>query len=249
MFKYSDLYKQRSIVQYTRFEANGSFRVEVLEMIDKILNFIKKFLSTSISDGCKFEYDLYINKINIVKAKITAITFIVLEVMMIVTHYITNKDKLFDVPYIYYGSMYITILLAMIAFLVIFTRLGTDVPQNIAGIRYAGVFFISFILMWCAGISLLDQLTSGQVIVYIVAIIATAITPLISPVALLLIYLLIHTLFLILMQYFQESAELLFMNSINTSTFVIMSWAISYMRYKKLIEEFNTSRSFALLSF
>ncbi|HCS73806.1 MAG TPA: hypothetical protein DIW17_08020, partial [Clostridiales bacterium] len=196
-------------------------------MIDKILNFIKKFLSTSISDGCKFEYDLYINKINIVKAKITAITFIVLEVMMIVTHYITNKDKLFDVPYIYYGSMYITILLAMIAFLVIFTRLGTDVPQNIAGIRYAGVFFISFILMWCAGISLLDQLTSGQVIVYIVAIIATAITPLISPVALLLIYLLIHTLFLILMQYFQESAELLFMNSINTSTFVIMSWAIS----------------------
>ena len=92
MFKYSDLYKQRSIVQYTRFEANGSFRVEVLEMIDKILNFIKKFLSTSISDGCKFEYDLYINKINIVKAKITAITFIVLEVMMIVTHYITNKD-------------------------------------------------------------------------------------------------------------------------------------------------------------
>ncbi|MDD4680050.1 MAG: hypothetical protein PHP79_04050, partial [Clostridia bacterium] len=121
-------------------------------MIDKILNFIKKFLSTSISDGCKFEYDLYINKINIVKAKITAITFIVLEVMMIVTHYITNKDKLFDVPYIYYGSMYITILLAMIAFLVIFTRLGTDVPQNIAGIRYAGVFFISFILMWCAGI-------------------------------------------------------------------------------------------------
>ncbi|MDD2503057.1 MAG: GGDEF domain-containing protein [Clostridia bacterium] len=211
-------------------------------MIDKILNFIKKFLSTSISDGCKFEYDLYINKINIVKAKITAITFIVLEVMMIVTHYITNKDKLFDVPYIYYGSMYITILLAMIAFLVIFTRLGTDVPQNIAGIRYAGVFFISFILMWCAGISLLDQLTSGQVIVYIVAIIATAITPLISPVALLLIYLLIHTLFLILMQYFQESAELLFMNSINTSTFVIMSWAISYMRYKKLIEEFNTRK-------
>jgi len=80
---------------------------------------------------------------------------------------------------------------------------------------------------------LLDQLTSGQVIVYVVTVIAIAITPFFEPVILFLIYFIIHSLFLIAMPYFQESTQLLFANSLNTTTFVIMSWAISCMRYKK----------------
>jgi len=40
------------------------------------------------------------------------------------------------------------------------------------------------------------------------------------------------------MPFFQESAQLLFGNSINSTTFVIMSWAISCMRYKKQAEDF-----------
>jgi len=92
--------------------------------------------------------------------------------------------------------------------------------------------------MWCAGISLLDQLTSGQVIVYVVAVISIAVTPFYDPVILFFVYLTIHSLFLISIPYFQESTQLLLGNSLNTTTFVIMSWVIFYMRYKNQTEDF-----------
>ncbi len=209
-------------------------------MLNKIKNFIKSFLPITISDKTEFEIDM--NRMNVARAKITAITFIVLEAMMIAIHYHINKDNLFVTPYIYYGFMYILMLLVMLAFLTIYMKLGTDVLRYISAIRLVGYVFISFILIWCAGISLLDQLTNGQVVIYVVAVIAIAITPLISPLILLSLYLLIHALFLIIMPYFQESTGLLFANSINTTTFVIISWAISLMRYRRSIEEFNNRK-------
>ena len=211
-------------------------------MLVKIVEFIKSFFIRPMSDSDKAEFFISINKINIVRAKITTITFVILEVMMLVFHYSINRENLFITPYIYYGSMYILMLVVMIAFFIIFTKLGTDVPKHISCIRSTGIFFIGFILMWCAGISLLDQLTSGQVIVYVVAIISVAITPFFEPLILLLVYLTIHSLFLIAMPYFQESTRLLLGNSINTTTFVIMSWAISCMRYKKQAEDFKNEK-------
>lgn len=97
-------------------------------------------------------------------------------------------------------------------------------------------------MSWCAGISLLDQLTSGQVIVYVVAVISIAITPFYEPLRLFLLYLAVHSLFITVMPYFQESTQLLYQNSLNTTTFVIMSWAISFMRYKKQAEDFNNKK-------
>ena len=207
-------------------------------MLGKLLRFIKKNFILSMSDRDKAEFTISINRINTARAKITSTIFIVMEFMMLIIHYITNKENLFRTPYIYYGSMYILMLTVMIAFLIIYTRLGTDVPKNISRIRRTGVFFICFILAWCARISLLDQLSNGQVIVYVVAVIAIAITPFFEPVVLFLVYFTIHSLFLISMPYFQESSRLIFANSINSSTFVIMSWAISFMRYKKQAEDF-----------
>lgn len=44
------------------------------------------------------------------------------------------------------------------------------------------------------------------------------------------------------MSHFQESTQLIYGNSVNTTTFVIMSWAISFMRYKKQAEDFNSKK-------
>lgn len=211
-------------------------------MLARIVKFIKSFFITSISDSDKTEFVISINTINIARGKITTIAFIILEAIILVIHYITNRENLFNIPYIYYGSMYILMLVVMIAFFVIFTKLGAEVSKHISRIHYAGIFFIGFILMWSAGISLLDQLTSGQVIVYVVAIISIAITPYYKPVILFLVYLIVHSLFLIAMPYFQESTQILLGNSLNTTTFVIMSWVISCMRYKKQAEDFNNKK-------
>lgn len=195
---------------------------------------------TSMPEGDKTEFAISIKRINIARAKITTITFVVLEVMMLLIHLMKGREKFFDAPHVCYGFMYTLMLVAMIAFFVIFTKLGADVQRNLSRIRIAGIFFISFILIWCAGISLLDQLSSGQVVVYIVAVISIAVTPFLEPAVLLLVYLAVNSLFLTAMlvtPYFQDS-EHLFGNSINATTFVIMSWAISCMRYKKQAEDF-----------
>ena len=190
---------------------------------------IKKIKLISTPENYKTEFITSITKINTVRSQITAMAFIGLELIMLTIHFITNKGNTFEPPDTYYVSMYIIMLFAMIVFLLIFIKLGKNVPKHLISIRYTGIFFISFILIWCAGISLLDQLISGQIIVYIVAIIAIAVTPIYKPFLLLLIYLIIHSFFLILMPYFQKSAELLFANSFNSITFIIMSWAISYI--------------------
>lgn len=213
-------------------------------MLTSIMKLIKSFFITSLPYGYKAEFTISINKLNISRAKITTVTFVVLEIMIFLIHYIKNREKLFDAPYICYGFMYALMLAAMIAFFVIFAKLGTDVPRYVSSIRISGIFFIAFILIWSAGISLLDQLSGGQVIVYVVAVIAIAITPIFEPAVILLVYLAVHSIFLTAMlatPYFQNSEHLIG-NSINATTFVIMSWAISCMRYKKQVEDFINNK-------
>ena len=199
----------------------------------------KKLLSISLPEKDQTEFVINVNRINIVRSQITAMAFMILEAFLLTISFIIYRGDFFKTPY---GIMYITMLSAMTAFLLIFIKLGSNVPKYGICIRFAGIFFISFILAWCAGISLLDQLTNGQVIVYVIAIISIAVTPIYEPFLLLLMYLIIHIFFLILLPYFQKSAELLFANSVNSTAFLIISWAISCMRYKKQAEDFNNKK-------
>lgn len=212
-------------------------------MLKRMAKSIIRFSMTSVSNGDKKEFQLSISRINVARARITSMTLIILEVMTLLTHISVHREHLLSTPYIYYGSMYVLMLAAMTAFYMIFTRLGADVPRHATRIRVTGVTFIAFILLWCAGISLLDQFSSGQVIVYVMAVISIAITTLFEPVRLILIYSTVHLLFLIAMPFFQRSVQLALGNSLNSTTFVVMSWAISCMRYKKQVEDFNNKKT------
>lgn len=98
------------------------------------------------------------------------------------------------------------------------------------------------ILFWCEGISLLDQLSSGQIIVYAISIIAIAVTPIFKPITLLLMYLIVHLPFLFFLPYFQKSSDILWANCINSTTFLIISWMISCIRYKNQVDDFNNRK-------
>jgi diguanylate cyclase (GGDEF)-like protein len=211
-------------------------------MFSKIFKLIKSFLLISVSDGYKREFDISINRINVTRAKITAITFILLEVIQFIASFIVKNEDFLKRPDIYYGTMYILMIIAMAVFLLLFIKLEKNISENGTSFMVAAVSFISFILIWCAGISLLDQLSYGQIIVYVVAIISIAVTPLFKPVTLFTVYLTIHALFLAFMLYFQKSSEILFGNFLNSTTILIISWVISCMRYKNRVEDFNNRK-------
>ncbi len=203
---------------------------------------IKNLLFSSVPDRDKNEFITEIYKTDIVKVKITSIIFIIIEVIMLTAYSVTNRNDLFRTPDAYYGIMYIIMIPAMTVFLLVFIRFSDDIPDNKTGIRYAGLFFISFILIWCAGISLLDQLSNGQVIVYVVAVISIAVTPVSEPLMLFITYSVIHSVFLLLMPYFQKSAGMVFANGVNSTAFLVISWAIGSMRYRKYADDFNNKK-------
>lgn len=211
-------------------------------MIIKFLEYIRSYLSVTVPDCYKKDFDDGINKINVARAKLTALLFIVIEIMLLTATFIIKKH-VFTAPTLYYIMMYMLMLITMAIFLPVFIWFSKDISSHKTGIKVAGILFSSFILCWCAGISLLDQLESGPIMVYIVAVIAIAVTPFFNPLVLLLMYLPVHLAFLVMLIYFHRYSGIPFGNIANSSTFVIISWAISSMRYKSQVTEFFAQKT------
>lgn len=208
-------------------------------MLVNIIKLIKSFLFASVEHKYRKEFAEDINEVNLARGKITAIVFIVMEAVQFILWFNLNRGSLLNKPIIYYGAMYIILQAAMIVFLIVFFKLGADISKYDTAISLAGICFAGMFLLWCGGISLLDQLTSGQITVYTVAVIAIAVTPYYKPVNLLIVYLINHGIFIILLPYFQKSHEILQWNYINSTTFLLIAWVISCMRYKKQVDVFS----------
>lgn len=211
-------------------------------MFSKLLKKIKELLSVSVPEKYKKEFETGVNSINISRGKTTAVVFIAVEALILSVSLLAEKQPFLPSNNVYYCIMYIVMIMTMAFFLLVFIKFGRNIPGYGTGIRIAGILFAYFILLWCAGISLLDQLSSGQIIIYVAAIMAVAMTPLYEPVVLLIIYLTVHIFFIALLPYFQRSGGTLFDNYINSTSILIVSWAISQMRYRRQIEYFNTRR-------
>jgi len=52
-----------------------------------MVEFVKNLFIASVSESDKMEFIISINSINIARVKITTITFIILEAMMLLFHY------------------------------------------------------------------------------------------------------------------------------------------------------------------
>lgn len=202
----------------------------------KIFHLIKSLFVVPVSDRYKSEFNLAVNKINVSRLKATAITFIVFETILIIISLINNQN---EYPDICYSGMYVLLFTAMVIYLLLFIKLGKNIAGYGSIIHITGIIFAGFILIWCAGISLLDQLFYGQIIVYITALLAIAVIPLFTPLTLLSIYVCGQVIFLAFLPYFQQSSEVIYGNFVNSTTFLIISWVISRMRYVNYVEDFE----------
>jgi len=178
-----------------------------------------------------------VNRINVARAKLTAAILLVLELLMI------TAALLFELPApelsMYYMGMYLFFLTAMAGFTAVFTVLGRNPDAHEPGITASGVLFSTLVLAWCGGIALLDQHSSGQIIVYTAAGLCIAAVPVFKLRFSLLVFIPVHVLFLLLLPRFQESRAVVFANMVNSSTFIAISVGISYLRYGKQVTDFR----------
>lgn len=211
-------------------------------MFVKYIRQLWSFLHKPVPENNRHDFNRIINELNIARAKLTSATFIGIEVLLFFVTLLVKQEKNLDKQDIYYMVMYISMILAMTIFLLTFIRLGKNVSAHPAAINVAGTGFIAFILLWCAGISLLDQLSGGGILVYTVAVVAVAVTPLFHPALLLIIYLVVQAIFLFLLPSFNISGRHLFGSCINSSVFIAISWMISYMRYRNKADDFRNRK-------
>jgi len=211
-------------------------------MFFNILKLVRGLIQVSVSEKYVREFEISLNKINLVRGKVISITFILMELIMIISSLILKKGDMLKPPYMYYGVMYVILIIAMIIYLIIYLNLEKNIPQNGTSIKITGIIFSITLVSWCVGISLIDQLSYGQIIVYVVAIMSVAVVPIFKPTELFIIYLISQALFIILLPYFQKSNEIVFGNIVNSTFFLISSWVISGIRYKNYIEEFNNKK-------
>ena len=211
-------------------------------MLVRVIMLIRGLLVVSVSDKFQNEFKNEMNKLNVIRVKSTAVTFIILELIMMTAYLLQQEGNLFEKPNFYYWIMYVIMIAAMILYLLVFVKFGKNIPKHGTGIMITGISFTCFILFWCAGISLLDQIEYGQIIVYVVAIIAVAAVPLFHPITLLFIYLAAQLCFIGFMPLFQQSYEVLFGNFVNSTLFMMIAWVISRMRYKYWTEDFYNKK-------
>lgn len=206
------------------------------------LKLIKCLIQVSVSEKYKSEFEISLNSINLTRAKVISITFIIMELIMLIASFILRKGDILKPPHIYYPIMYSILIIAMILYFFTFLHLEKNILQKGRSIKVIGVMFAITIVSWCVGISLIDQVAYGQIIVYVVAIMSAAVVPIFKPVELFIIYLVSEALFITLLPYFQKSSEIAFWDIVNTIFFLIVSWVISSIRYKNYIEEFNNKK-------
>jgi diguanylate cyclase (GGDEF)-like protein len=211
-------------------------------MYDKTSLRLKKFFRSAVSADNQREFNIHILGINLKRGKVTAITFIILEIASILDSIMVQQKTFFNTPPVYYLFMYAIMIIVMIFFLLAFIKLEKNIEQHILAIWIAGITFAGFILLWCAGITLLDQLTSGQIIVYTVAILFVAVVPHYSPRMLFSIYLVVEIIFILLLPKFQTSDKFLFDDYLNSASYVVLAWAVSNVIFKNRIEEFNNNK-------
>lgn len=201
----------------------------------------KNFCGTDIPMEERHEFTIGVAKSNVNRVKSTSITFIVIEILLIIAYTFSNHSQLWRDNQMYI-LMYFVMLLAMVTFLFLFLYFEQDIQKYLKPTLITGSFFAVFTLLWCVGISLLDQSNNGQVIVYVFALLAIAVVPIFQPMLLLLIYSVVHVVFLVLLPSYQSSVDLTFANAINTSAFLIVAWTISCARYKKQEEDFKNQK-------
>ncbi len=211
-------------------------------MIAGIFMSIKRAFSVCVPEEYREEFEIAVEKINTARAKLMALSSVVIQILVLFASLALKGGVLFKKPESYYFAMCAIFLAVMFLFLLLFIKLERNGAVNRKAITTAEIVLACTVLAWCAGISLLDQLTSGQVIVYTIAVLVVSVVPYFKPVVFLAIYIGVQTAFLILLPYFQKSEGQLYTNYIISTTFIVISWTISYIRYKKQVEDFNLKK-------
>ncbi len=198
---------------------------------------IKDWFSSQIPQSRRKDFDMEIRRINLDRAKATTAFFLMAHLILLPCFFIIKQSTRFDFPNVLYLDLYLVIIGMMILYLIIFYKFKT-ILENKRNHMICMISFTAFLQLWCAAYSLVDQYVSGEVIVYIISTLCIAIFPLFRTRVLIGIFLIVHIVFLCLLQEVQISPEKLYDNARNSTIVIIVALVISHSLWKNKVEDY-----------
>ena len=200
------------------------------------INKIKEFFDIRVRRDISEEFSLYNLKTNLSRGKLVAAATLLIELIIIISSLIFKKG-IRNEKDVYYYIMYMIFVAVVLFFFIVMIKMAQHPKLGIPAclITYS---FSAFMLAWNMGISLLD----GNMISYIIALMAISIIAIFKPLARFIIYISVHLTYCICLFIFEESNDLIFVAMINTTIALIVSWLAGYIVYKSHAENFSSQK-------
>lgn len=188
------------------------------------------------------EFTSKLFRINLFRNKIVCIFFLFLELIIFLSFILIPNKIFFDYISIKHMYFHVVMFIISLIWLIIIKRI--EVSQNTnQKLAFALQFiFISYILFWGGAISIVDQISTGQITVYCVAAMAMAVMPYLKPKWSLIIYMYVHIIFIISLFCVKQSNLLLFTNVFYSSICVVLSLIISTMLFNSELNDFKNKK-------
>lgn len=202
---------------------------------------MKRLLSNNFCQNDE-EFTAKLFKINLFRDKMVCIFFIFLELIIFLLFILVPNKIFFDYTSIKHIYFHIAMFILSLFGLIIIKKI--EVSQNTnQKLAFALQFiFISCVLFWSAAISIVDQISTGQITVYCVAAMVMAVMPYLKPKWSLIMYTYVHIIFIISLCCIRQSNLLLFTNIFYSSVCVVLSLIISTILFNSKLNDFKNKK-------
>lgn len=179
-------------------------------------------------------------KINIRRGIIYSKYIILTEIILSLTDIIFNYSK-YDADFKFDDYLIMYLIMIGISLIYLFSLKNMRISlTNLKAMEFITTSYIIFMMVWGSAISLMDQRLYGQVMVYIVNIIACSIIFYIDSKKLISAYFISTCVLFFGLPFFQPSRNIIIGHYINASIFLIFAYIASRTLYKNLYNDFKS---------
>jgi len=160
------------------------------------------------------------------------IFIVIIEIFMIVVSFVA--PTIYELDQInLYRIHYLTLIFSSLIGIYILRYFTIKSPTDDKPLYFITIIVVSFSILWGGSVTLLDLTHNPQISVYLTFVLLMAIAPILAPHIMLPIYIIIHTLFILAIPYYQSSQEIIFSTRLNSTIFIFFTCVISRILYKE----------------
>lgn len=184
-------------------------------------------------------------RINIYRGKLYSKFVIFIEIALSLTDMLLNYNKyMLDFKFNSYLLMYLIMIVVNVVYL-LFLKKVDSCPKNFDIINVVIVSYITFMMVWSAAVSLMDQKLYGQIIVYMVNVITCSVIYYVGNKTILFSYFISAFILFLGLPFFQDSKNVVIGHYINGVIFLSCAYLASRILYKNLYSDLK-SRSLVI---